>query len=113
MQHPIDTITEAIIGAAIRVHIKYGPGLLVNNCVVVELKAVKKLTDVDVAQLLTYLRLMNIRVGLLINFNVTKLVHGVRRVVNEHVDHEGNFLPPTKEIESVEDVKKAAEKEPN
>jgi hypothetical protein len=66
--------------------------LLVENCVIVETKCVKKLTDLDVAQLLTYLRLTNLGVGLLINVNVTKLKHGLRRVVNRHVDADGNLL---------------------
>jgi GxxExxY protein len=48
---------------------------------VVELKAVEKLVPVHEAQLLTYLRLSKVRVGLLINFNVPILVHGVKRMV--------------------------------
>jgi hypothetical protein len=55
---------------------------------------------------------MDIRVGLLIDFNVAKLTHGVRRVVNRHVDESGNPLPAPKRGESVEDVKKAAEEDP-
>jgi GxxExxY protein len=133
--HPVDRVTDQIIGAAIAVHKQHGPGLLesvylaclgqelvergldvhismplsldykglhlhrayvldllVENCVIVEVKCVKKLTDLDVAQLLTYLRLTNLRVGLLINFNVTKLKDGLRRVVNRHVDDNGNLL---------------------
>jgi GxxExxY protein len=48
---------------------------------VVELKAVERLIPVHEAQLLTYLRLSRVRVGLLINFNVPILVHGVKRLV--------------------------------
>jgi|SRR6516162_5369515 GxxExxY protein len=48
---------------------------------VVELKAVEKLVPVHEAQLLTYLRLSKVRVGLLINFNVPILVHGLKRMV--------------------------------
>ena len=49
---------------------------------VVELKAVEKLIPVHEAQLLTYLRLTNTRVGLLINFNVPVLKNGLKRMVN-------------------------------
>jgi GxxExxY protein len=90
----------------------YVVDLLVNETVIVELKCVKRITEVDVAQLLTYLRLMNLRVGLILNFNVTKLVHGIRRVVNRHVDEDGNLLAVTGREESVEDVKKAADGDP-
>ena len=118
-------ITESIIGCAINVHRRLGPGLLesvyeecisyeldkarmfferqkimpiiydeikldtgyrldllVENRVVVELKAVETLTDVHLAQVMTYLKLSNCRFGLLINFNVTMLKNGLKRVVN-------------------------------
>jgi GxxExxY protein len=48
---------------------------------VVELKAVEKILSVHEAQLLTYLRLTGVHVGLLINFNVTILIKGVKRMV--------------------------------
>ncbi len=79
--------------------------LLVNEKVIVEVKSVQKLTEIDFAQTLTYLRLMDIRVGLLINFNVTLLKHGIRRVVNRHVDDEGKRLPVSAGSETVEEVK--------
>ena len=56
--------------------------LIVNNAVVVEVKAVAELSGVHRAQLLTYLRLANLRRGLLINFDVPNLRRGIRRVVN-------------------------------
>jgi GxxExxY protein len=56
--------------------------LLVEDQLVVELKAVDHMTPVHRAQLLTYLRLSHIRLGLLINFNVESLRDGIRRVVN-------------------------------
>lgn len=60
----------------------YRLDLLVGDAVVVEIKAVEKLTPVHEAQLLTYLRLSGKRVGLLINFNVKMLKDGVvRRVI--------------------------------
>ena len=60
----------------------YRLDLLVEETVIVELKAVSRLDDVHGAQLLSYLRLANKPVGLLINFHVAKLADGVRRVVN-------------------------------
>jgi GxxExxY protein len=56
--------------------------LLVNSVVVVEVKSVDGLAPIHRAQLLTYLRLSNHAVGLLLNFNVVLLKHGVRRVLN-------------------------------
>lgn len=60
--------------------------LLVDDQVIVELKAVEKLLPVHGAQLLSYLRLTGRSLGLLINFNVPLLRDGVKRVVNNCVD---------------------------
>ena len=56
--------------------------MVVNDQVVIELKSVDKLTPLHDAQLLSYLKLAEIRAGLLINFNVTVLRDGVRRLLN-------------------------------
>jgi iron complex transport system substrate-binding protein len=58
--------------------------LLVNDCVVVELKSVETLLPVHAKRLLTYLRLMNLHVGLLINFGSATLKQGLHRVVNRY-----------------------------
>lgn len=58
--------------------------LLVENRVVVEIKAIEKLGPVHAKQLLTYLRLMDLRVGLLINFGAARLKDGLQRVVNRY-----------------------------
>lgn len=119
------TLTEQIIGCAIKVHKALGPGLLesayqeclyyellklglyvekqkslplvyedvklecgyridllVERQVVIEVKSVEALADIHLAQVLTYLKLSNNRLGLLINFNVMLLKDGVKRVVN-------------------------------
>ncbi len=55
--------------------------LLVEDAVVVELKAVEQIIPLYEAQLLTYLKLSNKRLGLLINFNVPLLKHGIKRFV--------------------------------
>lgn len=56
--------------------------LLVNDQIIVELKSVEEVKPVHHKQLLTYLRLMDKRLGLLINFNVTDIMQGIKRVVN-------------------------------
>jgi GxxExxY protein len=56
--------------------------LLIESRVVVELKSVEKLAPVDSKQLLTYLRLMHLPVGLLINFDAATLKEGLHRIVN-------------------------------
>ena len=121
----LNELSHAIIGAAIEVHRRLGPGLLesayrvclayelrkrglhveeerpvpviydevklecgfradlvVNGLVVVELKAKTAIHPVDEAQVLSHLRLLKIRLGLLINFHEVKLVEGVRRIIN-------------------------------
>ena len=118
----LNELSSKIIGAAIEVHRKLGPGLLEStyqNClayeltdlqilfeqqvpqpliykdvhldmgyrmdmlvdkrIVVELKCVDQLIDVHIAQALTYLKLSNAQLALLINFNVLKLIDGIRR----------------------------------
>ena len=55
--------------------------LIIENSVVVELKSVQALESIHTAQVLTYLKLTNLRTGLLINFNVTVLKDGIRRIV--------------------------------
>lgn len=56
--------------------------LLVNNQVIVELKSVEDMKPVFAKQLLTYLRLMDKRVGLLVNFNISNIQLGIKRIVN-------------------------------
>ncbi|MEX0791550.1 MAG: GxxExxY protein [Pirellulaceae bacterium] len=58
--------------------------LLVNRLVIVELKAKSSIHPVDKAQTLSHLRLMNLSVGLLINFHEVRLVEGVHRIVNNY-----------------------------
>jgi GxxExxY protein len=123
------SVTSKIIGAAIKIHRRLGPGLLesayeaclahelenaglrvqrqkpvpliyntvkldcgfradmvVNEQVVVEIKSKDALHPVDQAQLLSHLRLLNLQVGLLINFHVLVLKDGIKRIVNNYVE---------------------------
>ena len=125
----INSLTEKIIGLAIKVHRTLGPGFLesvyqaalayelgkagipfekemglpvayqdillevgfrcdflVDNQVIVECKAVKEVTPLDHAQLLNYLKITNLQLGLLINFNVRILKDGIKRIVNNYSD---------------------------
>ena len=61
----------------------YRVDLLVAGQVIIELKAVDRLESIHEQQLLTYLRHADLRLGLVINFNVKRLVDGIRRVVNQ------------------------------
>jgi len=124
-------LTERIIGLAIKVHRKLGPGLLesvyqaalayemnkagiffekekampvpyddimldvgfrcdfiVERGVIVECKSVRNLTDMDTAQLLNYLKLSKLQLGLLINFNVLVLKDGLKRIANNYNENE-------------------------
>lgn len=135
-------ITPQIIGAAIKVHRRLGPGLLesayeaclayeleqlglsahrqkpvpliyegvklecgfradllVDGQVVVEIKCKDAIHPVDQAQLLSHLRLLNLQVGLLINFHVVLLKDGIKRMVNnyqEPLEQEFDLLPVEK-----------------
>lgn len=60
----------------------YKLDIVVESLVILELKSVEKLLPIHDAQLLTYLRLANLRLGLLINFNVPILKDGIKRIVN-------------------------------
>jgi GxxExxY protein len=74
--------TLPVVYRGAKVDCGYRIDLLVEGCVVVELKAVDKLDPIHTAQLLSYLKLSGCRVGLLINFHVKMLRDGIRRVVN-------------------------------
>ncbi len=74
--------TLPVVYRGLRLDEGYRLDLLVEDTVIIELKAVSQLDDIHEAQLLSYLRLAQKPVGLLINFHVSKLTDGVRRVVN-------------------------------
>ncbi|HEY5061229.1 MAG TPA: GxxExxY protein [Gemmatimonadaceae bacterium] len=67
----------------IRLEVGYRIDMLVDNAVVVEVKAIAKVLPVHHAQLLSYLRLSGHRLGLLINFHEIHLKHGIKRMVND------------------------------
>jgi GxxExxY protein len=59
------------------------PDLILDNKVILELKSVEALAEVHYKQLLTYLRLTNLKLGLLVNFNVPLIKNGIHRIVNK------------------------------
>lgn len=71
-----------LIFEEVRLDYGYRIDLLVENKVVIELKSVEALNDVHLSQILTYMKLGNYKLGLLINFNVSLLKNGIKRVVN-------------------------------
>jgi iron complex transport system substrate-binding protein len=72
--------------------------LLVEGCVVVELKSVERLAPVHAKQTLTYIRLMNLHVGLLINFGGETLKEGLKRIVNQLAPEQSSALRINREV---------------
>ena len=66
----------------IKLSCSYRLDLIVEDLVIVEIKSIEKLMPVHEAQLLTYLKLLDKKVGLLLNFNVPILIEGLKRMVN-------------------------------
>ena len=66
----------------IKLDIGYRVDLLIEKKLIIELKSVDALNDIHFAQLLTYLKLSNCKLGLLINFNVTLIKNGIKRIAN-------------------------------
>lgn len=77
-QKPLPLVYEQI-----KLDAGYRVDLLLEKKVIIEVKSVEALNEVHLAQLLTYLKLSDCKLGLLINFNVALLKHGFRRVVNK------------------------------
>jgi GxxExxY protein len=71
-----------VIHEGIDMGIGFVPDIIVYDKLIIELKSVENLAEVHYKQLLTYLRLTNIKLGLLINFNVPLIKDGIHRIVN-------------------------------
>jgi GxxExxY protein len=71
---------------SVRLDCGYRLDLVVENRIIIELKAVENILPIHEAQLLTYLKLSGFTLGLLINFNVPVLKNGIKRVANNFVD---------------------------
>ena len=96
--HVLRQIPMPVTYKGIRIDVGFRIDLLVNEAIVVEVKAVTKLLPVHDAQLLSYLRLGDHQLGLLFNFNVERLKDGMRRLVNIAVmsgRHRTSPVPPS------------------
>lgn len=76
-QKPLPLVYEEV-----KLEIGYRIDLLVENKVIIEIKSVETLNDIHLAQILTYLKLSECKLGMLINFNVILIKNGIKRVVN-------------------------------
>jgi len=65
----------------VRLDAGYRIDLLVENKVIIEVKSIESLADIHLAQILTYLKLSGCKLGLLVNFNVSHLKDGIKRVI--------------------------------
>jgi GxxExxY protein len=77
-QHPVSLIHEAV-----KMDIGFRADVIIDNKVVIELKSIEDLAPVHYKQVLTYLKLTNCKLGLLINFNVALIKDGIHRIVNK------------------------------
>ena len=77
MQKPIPLVYDEI-----KLDCGFRCDLIIENKLIIEVKAVDQFNEVHLAQVLTYLKLTGVRLGLLMNFNVVKLKDGIKRVVN-------------------------------
>lgn len=76
-QKPLPLLYESV-----RMEIGYRVDILIENKLIVEIKAVECLNDVHKAQVITYLKLSGCKLGLLVNFNVALIKDGIKRIVN-------------------------------
>lgn len=79
-EKPIPLVYEKI-----KLDCGYRIDLLVNNQLVLEIKSVEAINDIHIAQALTYLKIGNYKLGLLMNFNVLQLKHGIKRIINGYI----------------------------
>lgn len=80
--HVVQQAPMPFIYKDIKMDVGYRIDLIIENKVIVEIKSVENLAPVHYAQVLTYLKLSNLKLGLLINFNSKILKEGIHRIVN-------------------------------
>ena len=71
-----------LIHEEIKMDIGFRADVIVNNKVIIEIKSIELLADIHYKQVLTYLKLTNLKLGLLVNFNVVLLKNGIKRIAN-------------------------------
>lgn len=72
-----------LVHEEIKMDIGFRADVILNDKVIIEIKGIEALADIHFKQVLTYLKLTNIKLGLLINFNVVFLKDGIKRIVNK------------------------------
>lgn len=77
-QKPLPLVYESV-----KLECGYRVDLLVERKLIIEVKSIEALAEIHFAQVLTYLRLSNLRLALLLNFNVVHMKDGIRRIVNK------------------------------
>jgi GxxExxY protein len=75
-----------VVYEGVRMETSYRIDLMIEDKLILELKAVENITDLHLAQLLTYLKLSNCKLGMVINFNVPLFKNGVKRVINGQLE---------------------------
>lgn len=75
-------VSMPVLYESIKIDTGYRADMVVENCIIIENKTVDQLAPIHEAQLLTYLKLSKLHIGFLINWNVTLLKYGLKRVVN-------------------------------
>ena len=72
-----------LIHEEIKMDIGFRADVILDNKVIVEIKSIETLADIHLKQVLTYLKLTNLKLGLLVNFNVVLLKNGIKRIANK------------------------------
>ncbi len=72
-----------LIYKEVKLDVGYRIDLIVESKVIIEVKSIEALNDIHIAQVLTYLKLSGCKLGLLMNFNVLRLIDGLKRLVNK------------------------------
>lgn len=80
--YTLKEVALPLVYEEVKLEIGYRIDLLVMEKVIIEIKAVDALNDVHLAQVLTYLKLSKCKLGLLMNFNVSRIKDGIKRIVN-------------------------------
>lgn len=85
-QRGLQVLTQVglpVVYNEVKLDVGYRIDLMVENAVIVEVKSVEAIGPVHLAQVITYLKLSDRRLGLLLNFNVARLKDGIKRIVNK------------------------------
>ena len=96
-------ISIPIVYGGLQLNDGFSANMMVNQLILVEVRSVPELESFDVSQMVTYLKLSNKEVGILINFNVENLRSGIKRVVNWHYRPNGSPGYQVKSLVNMDD----------